>query len=190
MGTRSMSGDNKESKTSAVIGLIKEIQAERVAEIGVWRGGMCREILRNEEIQSFVKEYWAVDIWDKGNSRKTYEDWHSMYLNVCKYLPFFPQLKVLRISSIEASKLFINRHLKEKRYFDLVFIDADHTFDAVFEDIQAWLPLIRDGGVLCGHDYYKGAGARHPGVAKAVDSIFDSVEIFSDTVWVKRICQE
>jgi predicted O-methyltransferase YrrM len=36
---------------------------------------------------------------------------------------------------------------------DLVFIDGDHHYEHVKSDIQAWLPHIKPGGVLCGHDY-------------------------------------
>ena len=36
---------------------------------------------------------------------------------------------------------------------DLVFIDGDHTYDHVKADLQSWMPHIRDGGILCGHDY-------------------------------------
>lgn len=36
---------------------------------------------------------------------------------------------------------------------DLVFVDGDHTYNQVKADIQAWLPHIREGGILCGHDY-------------------------------------
>ena len=36
---------------------------------------------------------------------------------------------------------------------DFVFIDADHSYEAVKQDIQTWLPKVRHGGVLAGHDY-------------------------------------
>jgi len=36
---------------------------------------------------------------------------------------------------------------------DLVFIDGDHSYEAVKEDILHWLPTLRSGGVLAGHDY-------------------------------------
>jgi len=37
---------------------------------------------------------------------------------------------------------------------DLVFIDGDHSYVAVREDIQAWRPFLRPGGILAGHDYH------------------------------------
>lgn len=36
--------------------------------------------------------------------------------------------------------------------FDLVFIDADHTYAGISSDINSCAPLVRKGGVLCGHD--------------------------------------
>lgn len=68
--------------------------------------------------------------------------------------------------------------------FDFVFIDADHSYDAVSQDISAWYPKVRSGGLFCGHDY------RWPEVTKAVgefsersrlDGFFTPVE--SDIWW-------
>lgn len=62
---------------------------------------------------------------------------------------------------------------------DLVYIDAEHTYDAVKADIGLWLPKVRAGGWIGGHDY------DHPmerirgkwGVRAAVDELFgDSVQ--------------
>ena len=39
-----------------------------------------------------------------------------------------------------------------RNYFDLVFVDGDHSYAAVLADIQAAGGLIKDGGVLCGDD--------------------------------------
>jgi predicted O-methyltransferase YrrM len=48
---------------------------------------------------------------------------------------------------------------------DLVFIDGNHSYEYVFEDIKLWWKKIRSGGVLSGHDYCK----NHRGVVEAVN---------------------
>lgn len=52
----------------------------------------------------------------------------------------------------------------ENESLDLVFIDADHSYEAVKADIAAWEPKVRPGGILCGHDY-----GVFPGVTRAVN---------------------
>lgn len=51
---------------------------------------------------------------------------------------------------------------------DFVFIDADHTYDAVKEDINGWTPKVRFGGIVSGHDYYE-FGSGKGGIIPAVD---------------------
>lgn len=71
--------------------------------------------------------------------------------------------RVLAMPSIAAAAEIADRSL------DFVFIDADHTYEAVQADIQAWRTKLRAPGVLSGHDY----GARRDrkgiwGVSRAV----------------------
>lgn len=50
---------------------------------------------------------------------------------------------------------------------DFVYIDADHMYASVMQDLIAWFPKVRIGGILCGHDYRPG---EQPGrAAPAVD---------------------
>lgn len=42
---------------------------------------------------------------------------------------------------------------KSKPLFDFVYVDARHDYKGVLVDLQAWWPLIRDGGIMAGHDY-------------------------------------
>ena len=50
---------------------------------------------------------------------------------------------------------------------DFVYVDADHTFDAVMMDIICWARKVRPGGIVAGHDYYR---FRRAGVVPAVDA--------------------
>jgi cephalosporin hydroxylase len=51
---------------------------------------------------------------------------------------------------------------------DFVFIDANHEYEYVTQDIRLYWPKIKPGGFICGHDY----GGGHPGVIEAVDDFF------------------
>jgi len=68
---------------------------------------------------------------------------------------------------------------------DVDYIDADHNYDSVVRDIQDYLPKIRLGGFICGHDYDRIAW---PGVVKAVDEcahrLNKQLAIFKDTSWL------
>ena len=64
--------------------------------------------------------------------------------------------------SIEASKLY------EDNSLDFVFIDASHEYEDVKADILSWLPKVKIGGILAGHDYNT-----FEGVNRAVDEIFN-----------------
>lgn len=55
---------------------------------------------------------------------------------------------------------------------DFVFIDADHTYESVKEDIEAWTPKVRKGGIVSGHDYYMTRQGNF-GVIQAVNDYVD-----------------
>lgn len=57
--------------------------------------------------------------------------------------------------------------------FDLIFLDAMHTYEDVTGDILRWWPRVRDGGMMVWHDY---THPDFPGVQKAVDEIFGPQE--------------
>jgi predicted O-methyltransferase YrrM len=73
------------------------------------------------------------------------------------------------IDSVAASRLYKDDSL------DFAFIDADHSYAAVSRDIDAWLPKVRKGGIIAGHDYCNWPGF---GVIEAVTERFDRVEVW------------
>lgn len=54
--------------------------------------------------------------------------------------------------------------------FDLVYIDTDHTYEATIEELRAYAPKMREGGVIAGHDCCVGSyeGAYRYGVIETV----------------------
>ncbi|MEE8312808.1 MAG: class I SAM-dependent methyltransferase [Myxococcota bacterium] len=68
--------------------------------------------------------------------------------------------------------------------FDLVFVDADHSEESVLCDLQAWVPKVKRGGLITGHDY---GSHNHPGVEVAVKTYFRDhphpVRLEANKVW-------
>lgn len=137
------------------------------AEIGVQRGIFSEHLLR----------YWhgqilhCIDPWQQFDSTEYLESkdnvpqqTHEMYYaeTVARLSRFGRRARILRATSKQAAQQFADGSL------DFVFIDAQHHYAAVKEDIELWYPKVRRGGLLCGHDWSLDYGPPHFGVKKAV----------------------
>lgn len=157
------------------------------AEIGVFRGRTSRTLL----VGRGALTLYLVDSWKATPPDASYAntgDFHAAlpqseqdrHYEAAKAAVAFAgkRAKILRMSSVDAAKTFKGGSL------DFVFIDADHSYDGCIEDIRAWLPKIKKGGFISGHDY---DNVDFPlfGVKRAVDEFFwaDNVELGMGTTW-------
>ena len=171
-------------QSRALMDLIKNSngKVQKVAEIGVWKSTTTKKVLAN--CSDLISQYWAIDPWpiefrDRYYIKKfTDEAWEGLYLHACSLMFWFPKLYVVRTDSFNAAKLFPDK------YFDLIFIDAEHEYERMMEYIPTWLPKVSSGGYLTGHDYKHW---KFPGVKKAVKEIFGEVEEANGFVWIKQV---
>jgi len=61
---------------------------------------------------------------------------------------FQDRVQIVRATSAAASELFADESL------DFVYIDANHAYLHVLEDLRLWTPKVRSGGLVAGHDYF------------------------------------
>lgn len=142
--------DAKGRHTRALMNIIFNFNVKVMAEIGVYKGELMRDLLRSKGVAGQLRQYFAIDPWDVNEvhwRRAARTDWDRMYWNVCKYMPWFPALRIVRLKSVEAALFF------PEGFFDLVYIDGDHSYSSVKADIAAWLPTVKRGGLIGGHDY-------------------------------------
>jgi hypothetical protein len=137
-------------------------------EVGVQHGYYSEAILKAWK----GKKLYSVDPWlefrsgiydDIANVSQSSQD--AIYRNTLQRLSRFGgRSTIIRATSKEAAAKFQDRQL------DFVYIDAQHDYEAVKDDIGRWFPKIRTGGVLAGHDYLDGQiEAGTFGVKSAVD---------------------
>ena len=82
--------------------------------------------------------------------------------------------RLIEVSSVEAAKAFDDESV------DVVFIDGDHDYASVRDDLNAWLTKVKSGGIICGHD------GKYPTVISAVIEVIGQFEM-CDTIWYATI---
>jgi hypothetical protein len=146
----------------------------KFVEIGSWKGKssafMAVEIANSHK----NIEFYCVDTWEGSVEHKGIDNIDLLYYQfILNMKPLEKYYKSIRSRSLKAAEQFENESL------DFVFIDASHEYEDVKKDIQTWLPKIKKGGVLAGHDYYLGYDY-FPGVKKAVNECLSNLEVYDD----------
>jgi hypothetical protein len=116
------------------------------AEIGVYKAQFTDLFCK-----AGLKMY-AIDPWKAyagaGRTQKAQDRQDFLYSHACRVLAPYSNCTIIRKSSMDALSDFKDGSL------DFVYIDADHTFRYVAEDIVEWEKKVRKGGIVSGHDYF------------------------------------
>jgi mannosyltransferase OCH1-like enzyme/glycosyltransferase involved in cell wall biosynthesis len=160
-----------------------------IAEIGSWKGRSSHALLTGcpGKVTCIDTFAGSSDPRDITNPRAKSQDIKAEFL---KNVGYFPNLELLHMTSRQAAELC----KAEGRKFDMVFIDADHKYECVKEDIELWSSLATR--ILCGHDYNPnqvklpdGSDDVCAGVVKAVDELMPGIKT-STTIWYQERNQE
>lgn len=119
-------------------------------EVGSWLGDstiILAKIAKEKNGHVFCVDWWngsiGTELVDIASSKDVFS---AFWRRVCGEGLEDTIIPIRSKSDIAVSAL-------KKEFFDLVFIDADHRYEAVFADIKNCLSLVkRPGGILCGHD--------------------------------------
>ncbi len=124
-----------------------------VVEVGSWIGGGSTKHL-GELLKGRGGTLYAVDTW-MGSSTQQLGEIHYQDILPQVYEQFLSNMihwdltEVVvpcRMKSLEASMLLDVQA-------DLIYIDGEHTTEAVYEDLTAWYLLVKGRGILCGDDW-------------------------------------
>lgn len=148
-------------KRNDLIRLFAELGYENGVEIGVAEGlfseYMCQTI-PNIDLHS-IDSWEAENIEDSRAVMMGKETAENRYEEAKKRLLGY-NCKIVKSTSMEAIKLI------PKDSLDFVYIDGNHTFDYVMQDIIEWSKRVKEGGIIAGHDYYH---FRWSGIIEAVE---------------------
>ena len=132
----------------------------RVVEIGVFEG-VCSRLLR--EAMSREGHLWGIDPFPPGRLGIAY-GYDIARREAGRLLN--GELHFLRQFSYEAVREW-------REPIDFLFIDADHTYEAVRQDWEQWSPFVVAGGVIALHDslYVPGRNRPDMGPIRLADEI-------------------
>lgn len=143
---------------------------------------MCRDIGLNKnsillEIGSYFgvstslfafycSKVYAVDVWLSPELKNS-------------IIPKHKNIEFILGSSLEIIPSF------ENNFFDVVYIDGDHSYEAVKQDIINSIPKLKSGGYICGHDY---DSFKKNDTYKAVNEHFGTPhKVYEDQSWMIKI---
>ncbi len=135
--------------------LLEKMPPEAIcAEIGVWKGAFSRNILKvTQPRKLFLIDPWICDpafmipgdFFD-GDTASNQEEMDRIHDTVCQGFAG-ETVEVVRKSSENAANDFPDCS------FDWVYIDGNHYYDYVRQDLELWFPKVKPGGYLTGDDY-------------------------------------
>jgi len=123
------------------------------AEIGVQKGEFAKKILSSWDGHLVIVDSWRQFPDENYTDVANVTDMQHMinYMTCISNLSEYEgRFTACRGLSVETSELFGDNT------FDLVYIDANHTYEECTNDIKAWTKKIKPGGCICGHDFLDG----------------------------------
>lgn len=175
-----LSGINHRASCLSFLAWALDIHVRTIVEIGVNKGETAQQLhALFPQAHLYLIDPWALSVEYSLSgtpiSRKT-KHYENAYRHVHALFASDPRVTLLRMPSLQALA-HVPNHL------DLVFIDANHEYLRVRENILSWLPKVRPGGLLAGHDYDPTIPI-FSGVKRAVDELFGKHFILGkDRVW-------
>ncbi len=150
--------NGKDYRGSYLLYLIKKNNFKVIAEVGVKFGRTTFFLLDNVPDLTIYSIDTDISMFYNNEVKNKYKE---------------------RLIPIQGYSYNVADQLQNKS-IDLIFIDADHSYDSVKKDILAYTPKLKDHGILAGHDI------DYPGVNKAVCEIVKDFDVGPNNVWVKH----
>lgn len=153
------------NRTEYLAFIASHLKAPRVAEVGVYRGQFSNQIVQALNPSQFI----MVDPWLKF-PEEVYGDypkldqagWDAIHDTVKARFEGRKSVRIIRLMSLPAASMIPDASL------DFVYIDGNHSYESVRDDLTAWLPKVAAGGFIGGHD------CEQKQVRQAVDEVLGS----------------
>lgn len=157
-----------------MLAILETVRPKVVVELGSWLGAsaiaMARSVRRWGGTVTCV-DTWCGELDENGASPEPNGAAPLMLLSCARSMVqagVSASIRLIPATTLDAARMWTGP-------IDLLYVDAGHGYDDVRNDLHAWVPHVRAGGVIAGDDYEH---PRYPGVKQAWDE-FEQEQGFS-----------
>jgi len=135
------------SRRNEFIQILAEREAKIGVEVGTDRGVYAKQLCEGiPGLKLYCVDPWVAytegnDVHDQNKMEQIYKEAYDRVVNRGGTL--------IRETSTDAVEGFEDNEL------DFVFIDGNHSYENVLEDITEWTKKVKPGGIVAGHDFVK-----------------------------------
>lgn len=160
--------------------LVERYQPNVIVELGSWQG------LSSVYLAGLMKKtgvLYAIDSWygkgvlkfdaEKPEDKKRIEICYQQFLSNIIHNKLCHKIVPIRMDTLEAARALTIKA-------DLIYVDASHDEESVYNDIMHWYPKLNSGGIMCGDDWIWGSVKK--GVQKAAAILHTTIK-FSGNCW-------
>ena len=171
------------------------------AEIGVWKGSSSEKFLKKGLKKFYMVDSWSLSGYDPavqandptfsltkvfnnyqglvGSKHPAdFEDYYDkIYNGVVKKFSKYEEAEICRMGSND----WFEQYKKTGEKLDWIYIDGDHSYTGVKNDLNNAIEVVKPGGIIIGDDYkWKSLDADKGGVKKAVNEFVSQRSLLLD----------
>jgi len=134
---------------------MEKYDCQIICELGVFEGENFNLMIEHKpQIAIAIDSWLSDDIPSRNDLNFSQEELDKQYADFASSMTDKPFVKIYREHTEKAVKHF------QDEYFDLIYIDADHSFEGCLKDIKDWYPKVKEQGFLIGDDYREALASR------------------------------
>jgi SAM-dependent methyltransferase len=161
--------------------VINDNNYKNVAEVGIGYGTHAKYVLKTTSVSNLIlvdpTKYYPNDGFATDIMSKTPEvagnNFNELYDLINKELSPWKE----RYTWFRTESLNVTEEQVPNESLDCVFVDGDHSYEAVSKDLMFWWQKVRPGGQLLGDDYWMSD------VAKAVHEFAEAYKLKLDFLY-------
>lgn len=159
--------------------LLNDLGCKKAVELGVYKGKFTVALAKRAPNMKI----YGVDAWsyyDGYDDYTKYDIENEAQKETIRKTQDKPSVQLIKGWSTDVVKQF------EDNSLDYIFIDANHQFEFVVEDLKAWVPKVKEGGIVMGHDYFHMSKLNF-GVVPAVNGWVETHHIKHLFLWNDKV---